>query len=485
MKKIIFIAVIVIIVGFAIYQGVFKEKTPEYKLVKVSRGDVIQKISETGQVQKGEEINLGFNNAGTIEKIYVKVGDKVESGQALVKLDTTELAIELDEDRANLEIAQAKLDKLLSGSAPEEIQVAETTLNNARQNLQDTLGGSYEKGSGALTTVNSIQKTYFIGNDQDSITVKDKKSNIESSLLEAKKYIDAAQASPTNENIDSAFSKLRSALENIYADLTVIRNMTEAINYKDVVSSTDKTSLDTAKTNVNTGLTNLNTAQGAVTKAEDDLALKKAGPQQADVDLYEAQVKQAQAQVKIVENQIWQSTLRSPTKGKITKVTKRVGETAQTALAESVITILPNIPFEIKTNIYEEDVVKIEVANPVDISLVAFPNQVFKGRVVSINPAEELIDEVVYYETTINFDEAPEGIKPGMTADIVIKPAFKENVLLIPSGAIQKKDGKTIVRVLKDNVTQEREVTLGLEGSDGLSEVISGLIEGEDIIVNP
>ena len=65
-----------------------------------------------------------------------------------------------------------------------------------------------------------------------------------------------------------------------------------------------------------------------------------------------------------------------------------------------------------------------------------------------------------------------------MTADIVIRTALKENVLMIPEDVIQKKEGKLMVQVLKGNALQEREIETGIEGNN-MVEVISGLSEGK------
>ena len=139
--------------------------------------------------------------------------------------------------------------------------------------------------------------------------------------------------------------------------------------------------------------------------------------------------------------------------------------------------------FEIEVNIYEEDVVKINPGNPVDISLIAFPGQVFKGQVISIDPSEKLIEGVVYYKTIIHSEELPAGIQPGMTADLLINTASKENVLAIPNEAIQKGDDKLRVEILDGNSIKEREIEIGFEGSNGLVEVVSGLKEGDQIIL--
>ena len=52
-----------------------------------------------------------------------------------------------------------------------------------------------------------------------------------------------------------------------------------------------------------------------------------------------------------------------------------------------------------------------------------------------IDPAEKIVDNVVYYEVTIDFSNQAEGIKSGMTADIVIETNKKDNVLMIPKNS--------------------------------------------------
>jgi len=295
---------------------------------------------------------------------------------------------------------------------------------------------------------------------------------------------------------------MRNSLGDIYNGLGVIRDMTEVAHYADVVSATDKTSLDTERLSINTALTNvinaqqtitstrltgeasLNTAQGELNKAKDELTLKTAQPSQANIDLYQAKEKQAQAKLDLLENRIWESTLRSPAQGQVIKINREVGETWQPSLTESVITLLPASPYEIEVDIYEEDIVKMVVGNEVSISLIAFPDETFQGKIIAINPAEELIEGVVYYTVAINFIETPEGIRPGMTVDLVIKTAAKENVLTIPEDAIEEKDGKNIVQVFLDEQgIEDREIEIGLVGSDDMVEVLSGLNEGEKVIV--
>ena len=518
-KKLIFIIVILAIVVLIIYQSFFKEKEPEFTLAEVVRGNVAQEVSETGQVQMGKEINLSFKNTGTIQAIFIKVGDKVWLGSSLARLNTSQLVIERSKAQASLEVAQAKLNQLLEGSTPEEIQAAQTdidnaqiALENAQQDYEENLAQAYEdalnvlanaylKSSGTLTTVTSLRKSYFTSADQGSITVNEKENNIDSLVLTAKTYIDQAQASLMHEDIDTALSIMKDSLGDIYNDLNIIQDIVESSDYTDTVSATDKTSLNTERLNINTALTNIINAQQTITSArmdgetavnnaegnlkgtQDDLALAIAEPSQADIDLYQAQIKQAQAELDLLDNKIWESTLRSPTQGQVTKINKEIGEIVQPSSAEPVITLLPASPYEIEVDIYEEDIVKMALGNEVIISLIALPDQDFQGKVISINPAEELVEGVVYYTMTISFEETPQNIRPGMTTDLVIKTDSKENVLIVPEDAIQEEDGKNIVQVFKDNQIEEREVEIGLMGSDDMVEVINGVAEGEKVII--
>ena len=71
-RRKIILAIIAGLVIFAVYQGFFKEEKPEYSLASATLGNVFQEVSETGQVQAGEEVKLAFKNGGRIERIYWK-----------------------------------------------------------------------------------------------------------------------------------------------------------------------------------------------------------------------------------------------------------------------------------------------------------------------------------------------------------------------------------------------------------------------------
>lgn len=529
-KKIIIVIIAIFVIGFGIYKyfGVSTEQDFEFELVK--RGTVKQTVLETGVVESSEKVDLSFKNSGVIKTMYVSVGDNISKGDRVGQLDTTDLLIELNSTKAALDIVQAQYDKLIAGASKEEIKVAQTnvlsaevSLANAEQNLKDVsvdanedINQAYEdafsglddahlKLYNAYNTVKEIQRTYFTYNDQEGIKMINDKDSIKNALDWAESAIGVAKNNK-HESINTALDTVNNSLKDSKSALTSIRNTTDIGAYRDKVSSADKTSIDNHRSYINTAYTaivdaqqtisltnvtnkkNINTAEDSVSsaqislaKVQDELTLLKVEPRKEDVSLYSAKVNQAKADMDRINNKINEATLVFYRGGQVIEVYKREGEAVKQF--EPVISFLPEGPFQIKVDIYEEDIVNVDTNDQAIINLVAFPNQLISGSITAIEPAEKLIEGVVYYETTINFKQTPAGIKLGMTADIEIIVNKKENVMVIPKDAARQKEGKTVVRTLKDGVVREQIIQTGLAG-DEFIEVVSGLSEGEEIIVD-
>ena len=119
-----------------------------------------------------------------------------------------------------------------------------------------------------------------------------------------------------------------------------------------------------------------------------------------------------------------------------------------------------------------------------DITLDAYGNTVeFKSSVVSIDPAETIIDGVATYKTIIQFSKDDKRIKPGMTANIDIETDKKESATYVPARAVFTKNGKRYVKILLGEDVKEIEVRAGVRGSEANIEIISGVKEGDKIII--
>ena len=149
-----------------------------------------------------------------------------------------------------------------------------------------------------------MQNDYFYASDQQGIKARDAKNKILENVTNVKSYLDKAKVNQNNSDIDIALSKTAISLDNVSYSLKIIRDMCDDGIYYSTISSTDKASLDTQKGYINTATTNISNSQQtissykiALTKAQNQLTLKRASARQEDIDLYKAQMLSAEGQV--------------------------------------------------------------------------------------------------------------------------------------------------------------------------------------------
>jgi len=110
----------------------------------------------------------------------------------------------------------------------------------------------------------------------------------------------------------------------------------------------------------------------------------------------------------------------------------------------------------------------------------------FDATVVRIALTETLREGVPTYKTTLLLnDEIPPEytMRPGMTADADILTDVREDVLFIPTRSVLRDGTRTYVRVVENGSFVERDITVGLRGSEGTTEIIRGLSEGEEVVL--
>jgi HlyD family secretion protein len=106
----------------------------------VTTGPIDASVSATGSVEPRAQAELRFDVAGTVMEVLVKPGDTVQAGQALARVDDTDLKLQLEKAQADLKQAQADRDELLSGATEQEIVAAKARVAQAQAQLQQTAG---------------------------------------------------------------------------------------------------------------------------------------------------------------------------------------------------------------------------------------------------------------------------------------------------------------------------------------------------------
>lgn len=531
-KTLIIIIVIALLAGAALIKAVFfsgKESVNE-EVFKVRKDNVVEAIYETGTIKKGEEIELSFNSLGKIKNIFVSEGEKVNQGEILAELDNEDLKIQLKQAQAALNAYQAQLDKLLAGPTQEEINLAETNVEsaksayeNAKENLEivkelaekqlnayyldaiSKINDAILRIFNAKNFVAEYARNYFTKADQTSIIVGYKKQDLEDIYQELYQYQQEIIQSNDYSLVDKYLPIFQAKVYQAKQDLDIVKEKSDDPVYRNLISSTDKTSLDNhryylslAYTNINTIISSINlqksTNEQTIDQAEqakesafynlktaqENLEKLTAKPRQEDIDYYQAQIEQAKAQINLLNYQIQQRRIIAPTNGEITKIFKQIGESVQAL--EPIMVFLPEADYYVEVNIYEEDLPKVQLGSKVIIEPVAFPGRELEGTVYFISPQETVINDVVYYPVKISFDNNL-GLKPGMSADLTIISQERKNVLVVSSDAVYKEDSKEFVWLKTDKGKEKRYIEAGLWGSNDLVEVLNGLQEGDSVIV--
>ncbi len=138
-------------------------------------------------------------------------------------------------------------------------------------------------------------------------------------------------------------------------------------------------------------------------------------------------------------------------------------------------------PIQASVNLAEVDVTKASVGQKATLTLDAFPDKTFTGKIVSIDTTGAVSSGVTTYPAIIALDNNDAHIYPNMGVNATIITQVKDDVLLVPSGAIQTQSGAKSARILKNNQPSSVSIETGLS-NDTDTEVTSGLNEGDTVV---
>jgi HlyD family secretion protein len=120
------------------------------------------------------------------------------------------------------------------------------------------------------------------------------------------------------------------------------------------------------------------------------------------------------------------------------------------------------------------------------VRVEGFPDEPIEGHVVSIAqmPTASSVNRVAYFPAAVKLDSFPRSLKPGMTAEVELTTGRKAGALVIPAECWSVERNKQVCYVAHHDWIERRAIRVG-QGSRNLLEVLEGLSEGEDVVVNP
>ncbi len=417
----------------------------------VGRHTVVESVSITGRVRTSDRAELAFNASGRIASLAVREGMKVKKGATLATLEMGSLYAQREDALAALAIAQAD-------AATNRLE-QDTLVADAYQEMLATGLEAYA----VLQQSNVVPPTisgFYKGKDEGEYRIEIYDSSADSGYSYRYSGIESGRGTAW---IDAPAPL---GTQGLYIQFD---DETRYSNSEWVVPVPNKRSSQFVR---------LQSAYNQALAARDRVL----GNESENMSVRtKAMINQAEARVRSLNAQINEGVITAPFAGTVGGIIFEKGENVQSG--EVAMTLVGEKKFEIVLSVPEIDIAKVALGDPVLITLDAYADVAWEGVIEKIAPVETYSDGVPIYETTVSITDADERIRSGMSARATIETQRIENVIAVPTYALQQKKKTTSVSVITaDDEIEERLVTTGLRGSDGYVEIKEGLVEGDKII---
>ncbi len=524
----------------------------KYVVENATQGTVVTTVSESGQVDAVTTIDVKPQVTETVTRVPVRVGEHVVAGQILITLDTTNETKALKQANLSLQSANLSLAKLQKPptavslgqskdtviKAQENLLQTSTTLQKDYQNAFDTLGSSFVDFQNVMSELQS-----FVG----GMDINKSQSNPDAYVNLMPNYLQAS-TKPYRDDVVSNYAAALTAYQNNMADYHAKNRYDDEVTLDSLFSETYTTAksiggavksakdmlsyivnnyptniglapLPTITTAFQTNFGNYtNTANGDIanissainTIASDKVAMSDAnlsldeastslasllaGTDPLDIQSQQLSIAQAQASVDTAQQNLNNCYVRALIGGIISVVDAVVGE----AVPSPAVSMIGEGQVAVIT-MNETDATNVKVGDRATLTFDAIDGLSIVGTVTEIDPVGTVSQGVVSYNAKISFSDTTNQVKPGMSVSADIATATHQNVIIVPSSAVQGAGSSSYVLVPSINLsdvdlaasanggatiasTKRVFVVTGL--SDGtVTEISSGINVGDQVII--
>jgi RND family efflux transporter MFP subunit len=501
--------ILLIPIGYFAYGYFFTQteevnETAQVQTAVARSGDLTVFATGAGQVIAASEVNLGFDEAGTISELQVKVGDQVLAGDVLARLETNqtedEIALALAEAELNVLIAQQGLDDVYDSV---QIDTAQALLDveEAEQTLEDLLNGDLRLAEALQAVAEAEESVYQFERTYNAVRSTADQSTIDAAyaelVLAEKKLRDQEAkfddyANKSDEDLGKANAQLKlSAAQATYDN---------ALRYYNAVTGTgSELDLESSSADLAAAQAKLAEAKreyerikdgptpGEVALAEANFALARAkyetlkvGVDPTEVALAEANLTNAQAKLELAREDQATIDLVAPMDGTIMSISTSVGE----AVGTSVIIMMADLEQPVlEVYLDEADLDKVAVGFDVEVVFDSLPDDIYVGHVSEVSPSLQTISNVDAVLAWVQLDaesfSKPQSLPVGSNASVDVIGGRAQNAVLIPVEAVREiGTNEYAVFVMEDGEPRLRVVSVGLMDYTS-AEILSGLSAGE------
>jgi HlyD family secretion protein len=341
--------------------------------------------------------------------------------------------------------------------------------------------------TGALQAVTTVQVGSQVSGIISALYV-DFNSNVRKGQIVAQldPSILQAQVAQQRANLEQARASLADAQARVIAAETAIENQRAGVSSASANLEAVKAQRDDARSNLQrqeslatsgivtqrdleTARANSQAAEARYNQAAAQLAQARANEQQAAraglaqaqaaVKQAQAQVQQTQASLRLAEVNLSHTTIDSPIDGVVVSRNVDVGQTVAASLqAPTLFTIANDLTqMQVIANIDQADIGVINSSNRIGFTVDAYPGQNFGGTIRQIRLNPQNVQNVVTYNVVIDVENPELKLKPGMTANLTVTIAERQDVLKVPNAALRFRPADVTPEKLRELMRSERQ----------------------------
>ena len=468
-----------------------------YTTAEVTRMDVSSSITGSGTLEAADSYSVTTLIEGSILTADFEEGDEVEEGTILYTIDSSDASNSLEQAEISLNQAQRSYNNQLESQ--EDLTITAPVAGQV-YSIDVEVGDDVTAGETVATIRDSQTMSLEVSFPAD----------------DASSFYVGQSATVT---LDSTFETLTGTISKISGTDTVLTgNVIVRTVTIDVSNPGGLSTEQTASAAVGTATS---TASGTFTYKEEETVTAQVSGEVSSIRVSEGdQVSSGQTLIVLTSDDLDDSlqsaseslrnaeislenqyenlddyTITSPIKGTIVDKNYNAGETTE---ANQVLCTIYDLSYLTMTlSVDELDIASIEVGQSVSIVADAVEDTTYTGTVTKVSVAGTSSGSATTYPVTIRIDET-DGLLPGMSVDATIELASAEDVLAIPSAALNRGDTVLVTAdspsaangPLVESTTEDGEdyysveVTTGVSGDDYI-EIVSGLQEGDTVAYIP
>lgn len=460
---------------------------PAVQTATVRRGELVVSATGAGTIIPAAEVGLGFASGGVLAEAPVQVGDSVQAGDVLARLDDSSARSQVVLAELNLAQAELQLAKLLEGPTAAELAAAQANLASAQATLESRQSpASNPEIAAARQSLLSAQEKLadlLAGPSQQEMTsaqadlelaeITVRQAQTDYDRVAWRPDVGQTQQAATLQQATLAYEKAKAAYE------TQIQGSSES------EISAARASVSQAQAQLDTLLQGstaqeLAAAQASVDQAQAQLDALLEGTSAIDLELAQISIKQAENSLATAQQALTDTVLTAPFAGTILALEANVGERVGTT---AIVTLADLRQPVLEVFLDESDLDKVGLNYEADVVFDALPDQTFTGHIIRIDPQLTSSNGVTAVRAIVQLDAdsfaKPLALPISLNASVDVIGGRAQQALLVPVEALREiSSGQYAVFVMEGGEPTLRLVEVGLMDYT-YAEITSGLEQGD------